>query len=230
MGGEGVKITAAELAGVIDHTLLKPEATFKQISVLCQEAADHGFKAVCLNPSYVAFASRELNRVPVLVCSVIGFPLGASQSRIKAAEAALAVSSGAKEVDVVMNVGYFKSGMLKETAEDLREVTSQAKQEDPSAIVKVILETCLLTDEEKKTACRLVVDAGGDYVKTSTGFNMSGARAEDIRLMRQAAGPNIGIKAAGGIRNLAAAVSMLEAGADRLGTSASVSIIKEILL
>ena len=223
-----MKRTPGELAGLIDHTLLKPEATARQISELCREAVEYGFKAVCLNPCYVALATRELNRAPVLVCSVVGFPLGAASARIKAEEALLAINEGAREIDTVMNIGYLKSGMIKETSADLAEVISRVKRENPATIVKVILETCLLTDEEKITACRLVMEAGGDYVKTSTGFNVSGARVEDIKLMRQTVGANIGIKAAGGVNNLNAALSMLEAGATRLGASAGVRIINEM--
>ena len=222
-----MEITPGGLAALIDHTLLKPEATAGQIRELCREAAEYGFKAVCINPCYVALATKELNR-SALVCAVVGFPLGAARSRIKAAEAALAVSEGAREIDMVMNIGYLKSGMLKETGADLEEVIRRVKGEDPAALVKVILETCVLTEQEIITACRLVADAGGDFVKTSTGFNAYGAKAEDIRLMRQTVGPDMGIKAAGGITNRAAALSMLEAGATRLGASAGVKIIKEM--
>ena len=223
-----MKITPAEMAGLIDHTLLKPEATVGQVSDLCREAVEYGFKAVCLNSCQVALARRELGRAPVLVCAVVGFPLGASPAPIKAAEAALAVSEGAREIDMVLNIGYLKSGLLKETGADLYEVIRRVKQEDAVAVVKVILETCLLTDAEKITACRLVLEAGGDYVKTSTGFNVSGARVEDVRLMRQTVGVSLGIKAAGGISNLNAALAMLEAGATRLGASAGIKIIEEM--
>ena len=223
-----MKITPAGLAGLIDHTLLKAEATYEQISTLCREAAEYGFKAVCLNPCFVTFACRELIDTPVVVCSVIGFPLGAAETRIKAAEAVLAVSSGAGEVDVVMNIGYLKSGMLRETGEDLSTVVNLVKQENPGAIVKVIIETCLLTQEEKKTACRLVAEAGSDFIKTSTGFSLSGAKRSDVWLLRQAVGPDLGVKASGGIRTLDAGLAMLEAGANRLGVSAGVSIIDEL--
>ena len=225
-----MKLTPAGLAGMIDHTLLKPEATIEQIVVLCREAVAYGFKAVCLNPCYVPFACRELDGAQVVVCPVIGFPLGASASRNKAFEVAQAVNTGAKEVDMVMNIGFLKSGMLKETGEDMRAVVTAAKKENPAAIVKVILETCLLTNEEIKTACCLAQEAGCDFVKTSTGFSISGARIEDIKLMRKTVGPDMGIKAAGGIKTLEDAVSMLQAGATRLGMSAGVSIMKQLTI
>ncbi|MDF9408679.1 MAG: Deoxyribose-phosphate aldolase 1 [Pelotomaculum sp. PtaB.Bin013] len=223
-----MEISRAVLAGMIDHTLLKPEATCQDIVGLCREAVDFGFKSVCINPSYIDLAHRELENAPVGICAVIGFPLGASDPAVKAAEAAAAVRAGASEVDVVMNIGFFKSGLLGKTQADLTGVVSAAKSEKPEAVVKVILETCLLTNEEKVRACRVAVAAGADFVKTSTGFNKEGALAADIKLLRQSVGPRIGVKASGGIRDLAKALSMLEAGADRIGTSAGVAIVNEL--
>jgi len=223
-----MKISRVGLAGLIDHTLLKPEATCQDIISLCREAVDFGFKLVCVNPSYVDLAHRELGNTPVGVCAVIGFPLGASTPAVKAAEAAEAVRAGASEVDVVMNIGFFKSGLLRQTQEDLTGVVDAAKREKHETVVKVILETCLLTDEEKIRACRVAVAAGTDFVKTSTGLNKEGALAADIKLLRQSVGPCIGVKASGGIRDLAKALSMLEAGADRIGTSSGVAIVNEL--
>ncbi|MCG9969818.1 deoxyribose-phosphate aldolase [Pelotomaculum terephthalicicum JT] len=221
-------ISRAGLAGVIDHTLLKPEATCQNIIGICREAVDFGFKSVCINPCHIDLAYRELENTKIGICAVIGFPLGASEPAVKAAEAAAAVRAGASEVDVVMNIGFFKGGLLGKAQEDLTGVISAAKCAKPEAIVKVILETCLLTNEEKVQACRLAVAAGADFVKTSTGFNKEGAMVDDIKLIRQSVGPRIGVKASGGIRDLAKALSMLEAGADRIGTSAGVVIVNEL--
>lgn len=221
-------ISRAGIAGMIDHTLLKPEATCQDIIGLCRQAVDFGFKSVCINPCYIDLAHRELENAPVGICAVVGFPLGASAPAIKAAEAAAAVRAGASEVDVVMNIGFFKSGLLRQTQEDLTGVVSAAKHEKHDVVVKVILETCLLTDEEKIRACRVAVAAGADFVKTSTGLNKEGALVADIKLLRQSVGPRIGVKASGGIRDLAKALSMLEAGANRIGTSAGVAIVNEL--
>ena len=219
-------LTPRELAGLIDHTLLKPEATATDIKELCREAVTYGFKAVCLNPCYVPLAQQELNGAPVLICSVIGFPLGADTTKTKITAALEALSAGAVELDVVMNIGFFKSGLYRETTEDLRLFVQAAKEANPKVLVKVILENCLLTDQEKETACNLAVEAGADFVKTSTGFSLSGATVADVKLMRQTVGPHIGIKAAGGIRTLPDALSMLEAGATRLGASNSIAILR----
>jgi deoxyribose-phosphate aldolase len=223
-----MNITPEKLAGLIDHTLLKPDATSSEISQLCLEAVEHNFKSVCLNSCHVPLAYRELAHTQVAICAVVGFPLGACLSRVKAFEATEAVQYGAKEVDVVLNVGYLKSGLLREVAEDLRGVVTAVKMEDKTALVKVILETCLLSDREKTLACGLAVDVGAEFVKTSTGFNVSGATTDDIRLMRQTVGPLVGVKASGGIRTLSQALAMLEAGADRLGVSAGVRIMAEL--
>jgi len=213
--------TRGRLAACIDHTLLKPTATDDQIRALCAEAAAAGFASACVNPCHVPLAAACLAGSPVRACAVVGFPLGASASRIKAAEAALAVAQGAAEVDMVLNVGFLKSGRAADVESDIRAVVAAAA----GAVVKVILETCFLSDAEKRTACGLAVAAGAHFVKTSTGFGSGGATAADVRLLREAVGPDIGVKASGGIRTLADALAMLDAGASRIGTSAGVEII-----
>lgn len=221
-------ITLKELAGFIDHTLLRPESTVPDIVSLCLEARDNGFAAVCINPCYIGLACRQLEHTPVSVCTVISFPLGASEPLVKAAEAAAAVRAGASEVDVVMNIGFFKSGLFDRAQADLEGVVHAVRQENKNIVIKVILETCLLSDDEKVAASRMAVAAGADFVKTSTGFSYGGALASDVKLLRQAVGPGIGIKAAGGIRDLASALSMLREGATRLGSSSGVAILKEL--
>lgn len=223
-----MEISPAILAGFIDHTLLKPEVTGRQIINLCREAVDFGFKAVCINPCHIPVACRELARTSVVVCAVIGFPLGANAPDVKAAEAAAAVRAGAAEVDVVMNIGWCKGGQFQAVQADLEGVVRAARRERKDACVKVILETCLLSKEEKITACRIADAAGADFVKTSTGFNQSGATVSDVRLLKQTAGTRMGVKASGGIRDLAKALSLLEAGAGRIGTSAGVAIVQEL--
>ncbi|MDD3654064.1 MAG: deoxyribose-phosphate aldolase [Desulfotomaculaceae bacterium] len=223
-----MKITQKELARVIDHTLLRPEATEKDIVVLCDEARELGFAAVCVNPCYIGLACRELEQAQVSVCSVIGFPLGADEPAGKAAEAAAAVRAGASEIDVVMNIGFLKSGLFGQVEADLEGVVNAARHEREKVIVKVILETCLLSNDEKVLASRMAVAAGADFVKTSTGFGQGGALASDVRLLRNSVGPGIGVKASGGIRNLASVLSMLREGANRIGTSSGVTIIKEL--
>ena len=213
--------TRGRLAACIDHTLLKPDATDDQIRALCAEAAKAGFASACVNPCHVPLVVACLAGSPVQTCAVVGFPLGASASRIKAAEAALAVAQGAAEVDMVLNVGFLKSGRAADVESDIRAVVAAAA----GAVVKVILETCFLSDAEKRTACGLAVAAGAHFVKTSTGFGSGGATAADVRLLREAVGPDIGVKASGGIRTLADALAMLDAGASRIGTSAGVEII-----
>lgn len=218
-------MTKDELARLIDHTLLKPEAVPQDIVKLCAEARQHGFAAVCVNPCYVETAATELLGSGVSVCAVVGFPLGANDSVVKAAEAAAAVRSGASEIDMVVNVGFLKGRRLMEVRRDLDGVVRAARRERPDTVVKVILETCLLTGREKVEACRLAVEAGADFVKTSTGFGRGGATVEDVALMRRTVGPKMGVKASGGIRDLATALSMVEAGATRLGTSSGVAIV-----
>ncbi|MCM3797094.1 deoxyribose-phosphate aldolase [Caldibacillus thermoamylovorans] len=213
-----------EIAKYIDHTLLKADATKSQIETLCNEAKEYGFFSVCVNPTWVSFAANILEGSDVKVCTVIGFPLGATTSETKAFETVNAIHNGAKEVDMVINIGALKSGDLDAVKNDIEAVVNAAKGQ---ALVKVIIETSLLTDDEKKTACRLAVEAGADYVKTSTGFSTGGATAGDIQLMRKTVGPEIGVKASGGVRTAADAKAMIEAGASRIGASSGVAIVKD---
>lgn len=212
------------LARKIDHTLLKPEATKEQIEKLCDEAKTYRFYSVCVNPSWVETATELLKGTDVKVCTVIGFPLGATTTEVKREETKDAIAKGATEVDMVIPVGKLKSGQDEAVKADIAAVVEAAKDQ---ALVKVIIETCLLTEEEKVKACKLAVEAGADYVKTSTGFSTGGATVEDIRLMRQTVGPDIGVKASGGIRDLKTANAMIEAGASRIGASSSVAIVSE---
>lgn len=223
-----ILFTKTELAGYIDHTLLKPESTLSDIVELCRQAREYGFRTVCINPCFVSAAAAELDGSPVGVCTVIGFPLGANEPSIKAAEAVAAVRSGASELDLVINIGYLKGCLLSKVREDLEGAVKAARQERPGTIIKVILETFLLTEGEKIDACRLAVLSGADFVKTSTGFVKGGATVSDVALLKKTAGPGIGIKAAGGIRDLKKALQMIEAGANRIGTSSGISIIKEL--
>ncbi len=214
------------IARLIDHTLLKPEATAMQIAQLCHEARIYHFAAVCVNPYYVRLCAQLLQDAEeVAVCSVIGFPLGATTPEVKAYEAAQAIADGASEVDMVLNIGALKSSDWPLVYEDIRRVVETAHAN--SALCKVILETALLTEEEKVAACTICKQAGADFVKTSTGFGPGGATAEDVALMRRLVGPAMGVKAAGGIRTYADARRMIEAGATRLGASAGVRIVKE---
>ncbi|WP_068675516.1 deoxyribose-phosphate aldolase [Oceanobacillus sp. Castelsardo] len=210
------------VAKMIDHTALKPDTTKEQIIKLCEEAKEYGFYSVCINPSWVEEASRQLEGSNVEVCTVIGFPLGASTSEVKALETKDAIQNGANEVDMVINIAKLKDGDLDYVENDIRNVVEAAKGK---ALVKVIIETCLLTDTEKETACKLAVKAGADYVKTSTGFSTGGATVEDIQLMRQTVGPDVGVKASGGVRNRETAFALIEAGATRLGASSGVAIV-----
>lgn len=205
----------------IDHTLLKPETTAAMIDKLCAEAKEHNFASVCVNPFWVKRCAELLKGTDVKVCTVIGFPLGASTPAVKAAETRDAIANGATEVDMVLNIGALKSGDLDLVKADVKAV----KEAAGSVLVKVILETGLLTEEEKVTACKLCVEAGADYVKTSTGFGHGGATVEDVALMRKTVGPNVGVKASGGVRDRAAALAMIEAGASRIGTSSGVAIV-----
>jgi deoxyribose-phosphate aldolase len=211
-----------DLSRYIDHTLLKPEATKAQIDVLCDEAVEHDFCSVCVNSSWVAYCARRLRGTGVKVCAVVGFPLGAMDSRSKAFEARTAVSNGAGEIDMVMNVGAMKAGDLAALREDMQAVRRACRA---GVVLKVIIETCLLTDAEKVLACELAKDVGADFVKTSTGFNKSGATPADVALMRRTVGPAMGVKAAGGVRSFEDAVAMIEAGASRLGTSQGVLLV-----
>ena len=211
-------------AGMIDHTLLKPEATKAQVKKLCEEAVEYGFHSVCVNSSFVYYCAELLKDSDVKVCTVIGFPLGAMSTAGKAAEARAAVDDGADELDMVLHVGMIKSGDWEYVKQDIASVVEAAGGQ---ALVKVILETCLLTDEEKEKACRICVETGADFVKTSTGFSAGGATAEDVALMRKTVGDKAGVKASGGIRTLADVKVMTEAGADRIGASAGVAIVEE---
>ncbi len=217
-------MTEPSLASIIDHTLLKPDATSDQIDTLCHEALTYQFASVCVNPVWVAQCAERLRGSRVRVCTVVGFPLGATTTAVKATETEDAVQNGAAEIDVVLNIGWLKSSFFERVAADITEVVRAAGTSVP---VKVILETGLLTDEEKKTACRISREAGAAFVKTSTGFAGSGATVRDIRLMREAVGPRMGVKASGGIRDYDTAIAMVHAGASRIGSSSSVAIIRQ---
>lgn len=221
-------ITRSELARFIDHTLLKPEAIPGDIIKLCCEAIKYGFAAVCVNPCYVSVAGRELAGSSVRVCTVVGFPLGACAPSVKAFEAAEAVRHGAVELDVVINIGFLKGGLFKLVKSDLQGVVQFARNENPATIIKIILETCLLTHSEKIQACTLVIDSGANFVKTSTGFGKSGATIFDVALLKQIVGNKAGVKASGGIRDLSTTLSMIKAGSSRIGTSSGPSIIEEL--
>jgi deoxyribose-phosphate aldolase len=213
------------LAGMIDHTLLKPEATPEEVKKLCKEALQYHFATVCVNPCHVPLCSMLLRNSDVAVCAVVGFPLGASTSMAKTAETEQAAREGAREIDMVINIGMLKGGMDRNVEDDIRSVTNAAHRRQ--AICKVILETALLTEDEKKRACLLAKKAGADFVKTSTGFSKAGATAADVALMRSIVGKEMGVKAAGGIRTRKDALAMIAAGASRIGASASVKIVEE---
>jgi deoxyribose-phosphate aldolase len=219
--------TTAErpIASLIDHTLLKPEATQDQIAQLCEEAREYGFAAVCVNPANAELAAKLLEGSPVAVCIVVGFPLGATLPEVKAYEAQQVINHGAAEIDMVINIGALKSKDYELVEKDIAAVTRTCH--DNAAICKVIIEAALLTEEEKVMACQLAKKVGADYVKTSTGFGPGGATTEDVALMRQVVGPHMGIKAAGGIRTLETARKMIEAGATRIGTSSGVKIAQD---
>lgn len=205
----------------IDHTLLKPESTQEQIDHLLSEAVEYQFASVCVNPTWVAHCSKTLAGTGVKVCTVVGFPLGANTSSVKAFETKDAIANGADEIDMVINVGQLISGQYEVVKADIRAVVEASQDK----LVKVIIETCLLTNDEKVKACQLAVSAGADFVKTSTGFSAAGATVEDIVLMRETVGPNIGVKAAGGARSYEDAEAFIEAGATRIGTSSGVAIV-----
>ena len=205
----------------IDHTLLKPESTQEQIDHLLSEAVEYQFASVCVNPTWVAHCSKTLAGTGVKVCTVVGFPLGANTSSVKAFETKDAIANGADEIDMVINVGQLKSGQYEVVEADIRAVVEASQDK----LVKVIIETCLLTNDEKVKACQLAVSAGADFVKTSTGFSAAGATVEDIVLMRETVGPNIGVKAAGGARSYEDAEAFIEAGATRIGTASGVAIV-----
>ena len=223
-----MKPTEMEMAAMIDHTLLKPTATGEDIARLCREAMEYSFAAVCVNSFHVPLARKLLNGSGVRVCAVAGFPLGANSTAVKAFEAADAVRSGAAEVDMVLNIGAMKGGRRDLVLEDITAVVAAVQTVDPGAVVKVIIETCCLDEAEKIAVCRLARDAGAGFVKTSTGFGDGGATASDVALMRNTVGPEMGVKASGGIKTAAQALAMVAAGADRVGTSSGVAIVREM--
>ncbi len=206
----------------IDHTLLKPEATKNQIKQLCQEAKENNFKSVCVNPTHVSYAKELLKDADVLVCTVIGFPLGANTTKVKSFETEDAIKNGADEIDMVVNIGAIKDQNFDLVKEDIKAVVNSSKDK----LVKVIIETCLLTEKEKRKLCQIVIEAEADFIKTSTGFSSSGATKEDISLFKEEVLDKIGIKASGGVRNIEDANIMIKCGATRLGTSGGVQIIK----
>jgi len=212
------------IASIIDHTLLKADATEKDILKCCEEGKKYGFASVCIQPCYVKLAAEALKGSGVRIATVVGFPLGANLTSVKAFEAARAIEDGADELDMVLNIGALKQGNAGYVEEDIKAVVKVAD----GAVVKVILETCYLTDEEKVLACKLSKNAGAHFVKTSTGLAAGGATVEDVALMRRTVGQDIGVKASGGIRTLEGLKAMVEAGANRIGTSAGVKILEEI--
>jgi len=212
-----------DLASVIDHTLLKPETTESDIRKLCEEAIQYKFKSVCVNTHYAPLVSRLLAGSGVLTCAVVGFPLGASTTRAKVDETIDAIKNGAHEIDMVINIGALRGGDDETVKKDIEAVVNAAKGQ---AIVKVIIETSLLTDKEKRKACELSVLAGADFVKTSTGFSTGGATEDDVKLMRAVVGPEMGVKASGGVRNLEDMKKMIDAGATRIGASSGVQIMQ----
>ena len=221
-----VSLTPEQAARLIDHTLLKPEATEAQVRQLCDEAKLYRFASVCVHPTWVGLCRMELAESPVKVCAVVGFPLGATLPEVKAFEAERAVQAGAHEIDMVINVGRLKTGDNQTVFQDVAAVVSTAHRF--GAIVKVIIETALLNEEEKVAACALAQAAGADFVKTSTGFSTGGATVADVALMRRVVGPTLGVKAAGGIRTAADLRAMVAAGATRIGASAGVKIVEEL--
>jgi len=215
-------ISPAEMATYIDHTILKPEASVDMIDALCDEAVTYGFKAVCVNSGHIAHVAQRLQGTGVEVCSVVGFPLGAVHTRVKAFEAQTAAENGATELDMVLSIGAIKSGDANGAQADIHAVRQAAGS---GRILKVIIETCLLTEKEKILACEISKAAGADFVKTSTGFSSGGATVEDIALMRKIVGREMGVKASGGIKDWDTAQAMIKAGASRIGTSSGVAIV-----
>jgi deoxyribose-phosphate aldolase len=216
--------SAPSIASLIDHTLLRADATRADILQLCQEARDYNFASVCVNSYWVPLAARELAAFPVLVCTVVGFPLGAMSTEAKVAETEAALAAGAKEIDMVQNIGELRGGNREAVQQDIQSVVNAAHRR--GAIVKVILETALLDDDQKILACLLSKAAGADFVKTSTGFGPSGATVRDVELMRRVVGPELGVKASGGIRTLEDLNKMVAAGATRIGSSSGVKIVE----
>lgn len=214
-----------EILKMIDHTILKPEATREMVKSICEEAIEYEFAAVCVNPFYVKYCKELLKDTNTKLATVVGFPLGANTSKVKAFETKDAIDNGADEVDMVINIGALKSKDYNAVVKDIRAVVDASQGK---ALVKVIIETSLLTKEEKIKACELAMEAGADFVKTSTGFSTAGATVEDVKLMKEVVGDKLGIKASGGIRDLETANKMVEAGATRLGASSGVEIAKEL--
>ncbi len=214
-----------DIARMIDHTILKPETSLPQIEKLCNEGKEYGFCSICVNPMWIRYCVKTLKESNVRVCSVSGFPLGANKKEIKIKEAEMACQDGADEIDMVMNIGALKSGDLKSIEEEIKGVRDVLGKQ---RILKVIIETCLLTDEEKIRATRIIMDCGADFVKTSTGFNIKGATYEDVKLLKELVKNKIKVKASGGIRDYPTALKMIQAGADRIGTSSGVKIIQEM--
>jgi deoxyribose-phosphate aldolase len=214
-----------ELARLIDHTQLKPQATPEEIAQLCDEAAQYSFGAVCINPVYVRLAAQRLEGSGVTVCNVIGFPLGATTTVAKVCETRQAIADGSRELDMVIHIGALKAGDYEAVQNDIAAVAAACQE--GGALLKVIIEAALLTDEEKIVACEAAKAAGADFVKTSTGFASGGATVADVRLMRQTVGPEVGVKAAGGIRTYTDALAMIEAGANRIGASRSIQIVMQ---
>lgn len=223
-----ILISREQLAKMIDHSYLNPSLTDADIRKGCREALEYGFAAMVVNPSHVRLVSRELANSAVKTCSVISFPFGLSTTADKIHETRTVLENGANEIDMVMNFSALKSGNSALVLNDVKMVVQEARRMLSNATVKVILENCYLTDAEKRQACQIVIQAGADFVKTSTGFGKSGATIEDVRLMREVVGPGVGVKAAGGIRTLDQALQMIEVGANRIGCSASVSIIENL--
>lgn len=221
--GIGEELQDISLARMIDHTMLKPDATPEEITTLCEEAKKYNFASVCINPSFVPLCSNLLKGTQVKVCTVIGFPLGATTTATKRAEAEEVLNEGAQEIDMVINIGKLKASDYKYVFNDINQVVLAAKRKN--AVAKVIIETALLTDEEKVKACLVSKEAKADFVKTSTGFSKGGATAGDIALMRYVVGSSVGVKASGGVRSLEDAETMIKSGADRIGASASVKIV-----
>jgi len=215
------------IPSMIDHTLLKPEATPDQIETLCEEARTYGFAAVCVNSVYVPQAAKLLAGSDVKVCTVVGFPLGASDTATKAYEAEQAIEQGANEIDMVIHIGSLKARELQHLHHDVAAVVLACHAHE-GVLCKVIIETALLTDEEKTIACQIAKEARADFVKTSTGFSTGGATVEDVALMRSVVGPDVGVKASGGVRSMADAMAVIDAGATRIGASSGVAIAKEI--
>jgi deoxyribose-phosphate aldolase len=216
------------MARFIDHTLLKPTATKDDIKLLCQEAMNLGFWSVCVNPSYVSLASCILRNSEVKVCCVVGFPFGANTSEVKAYEAEKAIKDGADEIDMVINLGALKSGNFTLVKQDIQDIVEKANFAQKDITVKVIIETGLLSKEEKVIACQIIKEAGANFVKTSTGINSTGATVQDVKLLRELVGLKFGVKASGGIRTYEFAMDLIKAGATRIGTSSGSLIIKAI--